>query len=470
MINGSPTNLDTGQSTYTYDALDQLKTETRGGLSTSYTYDAVGNRLTKAVDGAPTTSYDYDAANELNSAGGTTYAYDANGSRVSRTLGSDTTNYTFNSDNLLTDTSSTSTTTHYVYDGENQRIAAVESGTRTDFVLDTTVGDEVVLQEATGSSTATYTYGAGLISRETSSGIRYLLADGLGSVRLETDASGAIVREHSYDAYGIEQGTSDLSGNRFRFTGQWSDGTGLVFLRARFYDPETSTFLSVDPVPSAGSRYVYCGNNPLLRVDPSGMISWSSVCSFMAPGLQGLANFAAGWGNLLAASMRPMMGPMGFILPANPFPRFHGPGLTASYYIGQGTASLVGAVAGGAAAGAEAGAARAAAGARSAAVEYTQEGELFVRVGSSPRYLKWTFESPGGVRPGTYAFPKETFDAIGPDAAALKNLGDLPDPELPLAYRLLEPPAGTPIQRGIVPGGEFGGEGGVPEVKFPEGF
>jgi hypothetical protein len=29
---------------------------------------------------------------------------------------------------------------------------------------------------------------------------------------------------------------------------------------------------------------------------------------------------------------------------------------------------------------------------------------------------------------------------------------------------------GTPIQRGLVPGGEFGGRGGVPEVYFPEGF
>jgi RHS repeat-associated protein len=144
-------------------------------------------------------------------------------------------------------------------------------------VLDSTVGDEVVLQETTGEDTATYTYGAGLVSREAADGsIRYLLADALGSVRLETDEDGAVVKEHSYDAFGTELGTQDLSGNRFRFTGQWSDPAGLVFLRARFYDPESGCFLSVDPKPSVGSPYVYCGNCPLLRVDPSGARHFSS--------------------------------------------------------------------------------------------------------------------------------------------------------------------------------------------------
>lgn len=49
-------------------------------------------------------------------------------------------------------------------------------------------------------------------------------------------------------------------------------------------------------------------------------------------------------------------------------------------------------------------------------------------------------------------------------------MGDLPGEESPTVYRTLEPPAGTPIQRGIVPGGEFGRRGGIPEVFFPEGF
>lgn len=83
--------------------------------------------------------------------------------------------------------------------------------------------------------------------------------------------------------------------------------------------------------------------------------------------------------------------------------------------------------------------------------------------------MKFTFETPGGTQPGTYAFPEATFRKIGNDPVALKDLGDLPGPA-PQRYRLLELPAGTPIQRGTVPGGEFGGQGGIPEVQFPKGF
>ncbi len=99
----------------------------------------------------------------------------------------------------------------------------------------------------------------------------------------------------------------------------------------------------------------------------------------------------------------------------------------------------------------------------------TAAGERFVRVGANPKNLKFTFKTPGGVQPGTYAFPESTFNAVGRNPAALKNLGDLPG-AAPQYYRILQPPAGTPIQRGIVPGGQYGGVGGVEEVIFPGGF
>ena len=99
----------------------------------------------------------------------------------------------------------------------------------------------------------------------------------------------------------------------------------------------------------------------------------------------------------------------------------------------------------------------------------TTAGERFVRVAAQPRNLKFTFDTPGGVQPGTYAFPESTFNAIGRNPSALKILGDLPGAS-PQYFRIVEPPAGTVIQRGIVPGGEFGGIGGVEEVIFLGGF
>jgi hypothetical protein len=91
----------------------------------------------------------------------------------------------------------------------------------------------------------------------------------------------------------------------------------------------------------------------------------------------------------------------------------------------------------------------------------TQAGETFVRVGAS--------EASTGVRAGSYAMPEATFNALGRDPAVLKNALDLPG-SAPQYFRYIRPPAGTPIQRGIVPGGEFGGVGGHPEVIFPKGI
>ena len=98
------------------------------------------------------------------------------------------------------------------------------------------------------------------------------------------------------------------------------------------------------------------------------------------------------------------------------------------------------------------------------------QGQRFVRIGAKPQNLKWTFEHPGGTAPGTYAVPEEYFNSISHDPAFLKDIFDLPDSSLPQYFWVLEPPPGTPIQYGTVPGGEFGGSGGAPEVFFPKGY
>jgi len=153
-------------------------------------------------------------------------------------------------------------------------VAVTENGTRTDFVLDIASSPESVLQEETDEETTTYAHGLGLVSRETATGITYLLTDALGSTRLETDESGNVTMTRDYDAFGKQLGSHDLSGNRFRYSGQYADVAGLTCLRARDYELETGTFLSVDPLPSSGSPYAYCGGNPMTGVDPTGETRW----------------------------------------------------------------------------------------------------------------------------------------------------------------------------------------------------
>jgi len=78
-----------------------------------------------------------------------------------------------------------------------------------------------------------------------------------------------------YATYTTEQEEApELIGNPYMFTGRRFDiETGLYYYRARYYNPHIGRFMQTDPVGySAGMNwYAYCGNNPVGRVDPSGL-------------------------------------------------------------------------------------------------------------------------------------------------------------------------------------------------------
>ena len=61
------------------------------------------------------------------------------------------------------------------------------------------------------------------------------------------------------------------------YTGEQNDiDTGLIYLRARWYDPATGRFTSRDPfrgiagLPQSQHPYAYAHNNPINLTDPSG--------------------------------------------------------------------------------------------------------------------------------------------------------------------------------------------------------
>jgi RHS repeat-associated protein len=79
----------------------------------------------------------------------------------------------------------------------------------------------------------------------------YYHTDQLGSVRDLTDSSGSVVNTYEYDAYGVpsSSGTTGTAYNPFGFSGEYKDSeTGLIYLRARYYDPATQQFLTRDPL------------------------------------------------------------------------------------------------------------------------------------------------------------------------------------------------------------------------------
>jgi RHS repeat-associated protein len=94
-----------------------------------------------------------------------------------------------------------------------------------------------------------------------------------GSIRLTSDNAGTITSTITYNAFGQRTGHTGTVQTAIGYTGEWTDpSTGLVYLRARDYDPATGQFLTLDPaVDLTRQPYAYAGNNPVLSTDPSGL-------------------------------------------------------------------------------------------------------------------------------------------------------------------------------------------------------
>jgi RHS repeat-associated protein len=97
------------------------------------------------------------------------------------------------------------------------------------------------------------------------------LQDRLGSTsQLVDSANGSVKTRYDYKSYGKLEGhlANPQPANPFTYTAREDDGTGLMYYRARYYDPELEAFVSQDPLGQA-QRYV--GGNPLGAVDPLGL-------------------------------------------------------------------------------------------------------------------------------------------------------------------------------------------------------
>lgn len=261
-----------GSHNYSYDSLDRLTAATHPNQTNeSYSYDDVGNR-TASHQGS---SYSYQPFNRLVGANGSSFGYDTNGNLTSKTDASGSWTYSWDYESRLKQASkSGGVMVTYAYDALGRRIQRTSNaGATAKFVYD---GADVIRDlDASGSTIADYLNGPGLDNklRQTANGVvSYFASDNLGTTRALSDASGTLTSTLNYDSFGNVIGGAALT--RYTYTGREAESdVGLMYYRARWYNPQQGRFISEDPlglIRRDQNLYGYVRNNPLRYVDPEG--------------------------------------------------------------------------------------------------------------------------------------------------------------------------------------------------------
>jgi RHS repeat-associated protein len=255
----NPTKFE-GKATYTYNEADQLKEDP---ATTKYTYNEDGQRTETTPKTGPATKYTYDQASNLATV---KRAHEGEVSEINDS---------------------------YTYDGNNLRTSQTINGTKTNLTWDTA---EPPLPITLEDETNNYIYGPeNLPIEQISSGgtTLYLHHDQQGSTRLLTGSTGAKEGAYAYKPYGNTEEHTGTATTPLGYNAQYTSGdTGLIYLRARTYDPTTAQFLTIDPaLETTGEPYAYTKNNPLNETDLTGLCGLSQdipppwmrhYCAFLA--------------------------------------------------------------------------------------------------------------------------------------------------------------------------------------------
>jgi len=297
-------------TTYSYDAADQVASMTytsNGGTSLAslaYTYDAAGQRLSQAGGFSPVVppslsagGNTFDLNNRQTQANGQSISYDANGDPSVNNASAQS--YSFDARHRLTQVQQGgSAIATFSYDAFGRRTGKTVNGTTTNFLYD---GQNAV-QEMQGGTIYSILSGLGIdqrFARSEPAGRRYFAADALGSTVALTDSNAAVQQTYSYEPYG-EMQASGSSNNPYQCTGRENDGIGLLYYRARYYNPTFKRFISEDSIGLSGglNLYGYISSSPINGTDPTGKASmWGcAVGGLAAVGVAGIGCAVTGPG------------------------------------------------------------------------------------------------------------------------------------------------------------------------------
>ncbi len=266
-----------GTTKYSYDALNRLigAATTTGNtypMTSSYSYDANGNRKTGSTTGSGAStpySYTYDYSNTSNQLVQVNQSSCSNDGNGNQTGCGSSYKETYNARNQTTSMSSPDGSLSDQYLGSNS--------------------DERV--QTTGSNAATYTYnilGLGteknagnliaytrdnkgnLISERTPGGNFYYLFDGLGSVvALMPPSAVGVTDTYLYDPYGVTEHQTGSQYNPWQFADGYFDASTLYYKYGMRYYDRFGRWTQQDSRPAA-NPYIYANDDPVNEVDPSG--------------------------------------------------------------------------------------------------------------------------------------------------------------------------------------------------------
>jgi RHS repeat-associated protein len=268
--------------TWTYDNLNRMS----ASPTASYTHDAVGNRLTK-VAGSVTTDYQWDAVNRMtylmprDSYTGIRNTYRADGMRVRKVGG-----YRSDGNGGFIKLAVNSADIATFYDGQ-MPVEESERETLTQNLLKLTrnfVGARGLEAISTTQNSVT--------------NVSYPLYDTHGNMvaTLTKNTGGtawSIGDERSYDVWGSVRSGAATGGPKGRYVASLGhvqdDESGLIYMRARYYEPESGRFISEDLQKDGKNYYVYANNSPENFFDCNGNLIYGTWDLLIFVGL------LAGW-------------------------------------------------------------------------------------------------------------------------------------------------------------------------------
>ncbi|WLG52622.1 RHS repeat-associated core domain-containing protein [Pseudomonas sp. FP1742] len=271
-----------GQRSYQYDALNRLirVRHSRDQPPESFAHDPAGNLLMQDRPGPATVK-----GNRLLMHGDCHFDYDAFGNLIRERRGTAqklVTEYRYDCQHRLVGvTTPDGRCSTYRYDAFGRRIAKTVDGKTTEFFWQ---GDNLVA-ESSREHYRSYVYEPGSfrpLAMLDGKGPRkacpfYYQLDHLGTPQELTDYSGDIIWAARYTAYGrltrLNRDTHQVLDQPLRFQGQYFDAeTGLHYNRHRYYNPDVGRYLTPDPSKLAGglNGYQYT-RNPAGWVDPLGL-------------------------------------------------------------------------------------------------------------------------------------------------------------------------------------------------------